>query len=294
MRHPFDQMGTAGGTEKTPKVKKRTSLTLAGSGRFGGNAVMSDPARVVSLYRYPVKGLSGELLKSVSLQPGATFPADRSFAIENGASGFDPAAPSWQSKIKFLCLMRNAKLAALETNYDDASGTLTVIKDGVPMVEASLKSEAGRAAIEYFFEEFMGREARGPVKVLEAPDHSFSDVAAKVAHIVNLDSVDDLAKSINRELHPLRFRANIYLKGWAPWSEFDLIGKTVRIGGAELKVTKKVVRCAATEVNPESAERDIDVPEAIWRKTGETDFGVYARVITAGKIVPGDKAEILD
>jgi uncharacterized protein YcbX len=255
---------------------------------------MSGPAKIVSLYRYPVKGLSGERLNTVSLTPDATFPADRAFAIENGPSGFDPASPSWQPKIKFLCLMRNAKLAALESNYDDASGTLTVIKDGVPMVEASLKTETGRAAIEYFFQDFMGREARGPVKILEAPGHSFSDVAAKVAHIVNLQTVEDLGATINKEIHPLRFRANIYLTGWAPWSEFDLIGKNLRVGGVEMKITKRVVRCAATEVNPESAKRDIDIPEAIWRKTGESDLGIYARVITAGKIALGDKIEILD
>lgn len=255
---------------------------------------MSDPARVDSLYRYPVKGLSGERLKSVSLMPDATFPMDRAFAIENGPSGFDISAPSWQPKIKFLCLMRNAKLAALETNYEDASGTLTVIKDGVPMVEASLKTEAGRAAIEYFFQDFMGSEARGPVKVLESPGHSFSDVAAKVAHIVNLSTVEDLGATINKQVHPLRFRANIYLTGWKPWSEFELIGKTIRVGGADMKITKRVVRCAATEVNPETAERDIDIPEAVWRKTGENDLGIYARVISAGKISPGDKIEILD
>ena len=254
---------------------------------------MSGPARVDSLYRYPVKGLSGERLQSVALTPDATFPMDRAFAIENGPSGFDPAAPRWQPKIKFLCLMRNAKLAALETNYDDASGTLTVIKDGVPMVEGDLKSEAGRAAVEHFFQDFMGREARGPVKVLEAPGHSFSDVAAKVAHIVNLGTVEDLAATIGKEIHPLRFRANIYLDGWKPWSEFDLIGKTIRVGGVDFKVTKRVVRCAATEVNPQTAERDIDIPEAVWRKTGENDLGIYARAISAGKIAPGDKIEIL-
>lgn len=254
---------------------------------------MPNPAHIVSLYRYPVKGLSGEKLKSVTLQPDATFPADRAFAIENGPSGFDPAAPSWQPKIKFLCLMRNAKLAALETLYDDASGVLVVSRGGVPMVEASLKTEAGRAAIEYFFQDFMGGEARGPVKVLESPGHSFSDVAAKVAHIVNFATVEDLAATINKEVHPLRFRANIYLDGWKPWSEFDLIGKTIRVGGAEMKITKRVVRCAATEVNPKTAERDIDVPEAIWRKTGENDLGIYAQVITAGKIADGDKVEVL-
>jgi len=255
---------------------------------------MSASARIVSLYRYPVKGLSGELLESVSLTADSTFPADRSFAIENGPSGFDPSAPRWQPKIKFLCLMRNAKLAALQTNYEDASGTLTVIKDGVPMVEATLKTETGRAAIEHFFQDFMGREARGPMKVLEAPGHSFSDISAKVAHIVNLDTVQDLGTAIGREIHPLRFRANIYIEGWKPWSEFDLIGKTIRVGGVAMKITKRTVRCAATEVNPETTERDIDIPDALWRKTGESDLGIYARILDAGKIARGDGVEILD
>jgi uncharacterized protein YcbX len=130
--------------------------------------------------------------------------------------------------------------------------------------------------------------------VLESPGHSFSDVAAKVAHIVNLETVEDLGAAINKEIHPLRFRANIYLTGWKPWSEFDLIGKTIRVGGVDMKITKRVVRCAATEVNPETAERDIDIPEAVWRKTGESDLGIYAQALTAGKITPGDKVEILD
>jgi len=230
----------------------------------------------------------------VSLEKDATFPADRAFAIENGPSGFDRAAPSWQPKIKFLCLMRNAKLASLETLFDDASGVLAVTKDGVPMVEASLKTEAGRAALEYFFREFMGGEARGPMRILEAPGHSFSDVSAKVAHIVNLASLADLGAVAGKEIHPLRFRANIYVDGWKPWIENDLIGKTIAIGGVTFKVKKRTERCAATEVNPDTAERDIDVPEALWRKTGDSDCGIYASVATPGEISQGDEVKILD
>lgn len=253
----------------------------------------ANPARVTALYRYPVKGLSAETLKSVTLSPEATFPADRTFAIENGPSGFDPAAPKWQPKIKFLCLMRNAKLAALSTRYDDASGNLIVIKDGAPLVEASLHSESGRAAIEHFFHEFMGREARGALRVIDGAGHSFSDVAAKVVSIINLASIDDLESSIGKTVHPLRFRANLYLDGWKPWSEFDLIGKEIEVGSVRMKIKKRIERCAATEVDPDTAERDIDVPEALWRKTGESDCGVYASVVSGGKIAEGDAIKII-
>src|SRR3972149_2170221 len=133
-----------------------------------------DPARVAALYRYPVKGLSAEQLPAVALGIGETFPADRAFALENGPSGFDAAAPTWQPKIKFLCLMKNASIAALSTRYDDESGKLTVAKGGRTLLEARLGEALGRAAIERFFQDFIGGEARGPERGLGAPGPRFS------------------------------------------------------------------------------------------------------------------------
>ena len=53
----------------------------------------SQPARIDAIYRYPVKGLSPQPLARTRLAVGKTLPADRLYAIENGPSGFDPAAP---------------------------------------------------------------------------------------------------------------------------------------------------------------------------------------------------------
>lgn len=250
--------------------------------------------RIAALYRYPVKGLSGERLSIVDLPTGGTFPMDRAFAIENGPSGFDPAAPSWRPKIKFLCLMRNAKIAALATRYDDKSGKLIVAKNGHLLLEASLHDTAGRAVIERFFQDFMGSEARGPVRVLEAPGHSFSDVAQKVISIINLESVRAIETSIGRKVHPLRFRGNLYIEGWPAWSEVGLVGRDLEIGNARLRIVKIIQRCAATEVDPETAARDIDVPDALYRLTGEDDCGIYAEVTAAGRIAEGDPVALAD
>jgi uncharacterized protein len=270
--------------------------------------IPAESARIASLYRYPVKGLSGEKLASVDLVPGATFPMDRAFALENGPSGFDPAAPTWQPKIKFLCLMRNASLAALATRYDDASGVFTVARNGKTVLEAKLADSEGRAAVEHFFQEFMGRDARGRIRLLEAPAalpseargqrgniqrHSFSDVAKKVVSIINLESVAALENSIGRPVHPLRFRGNLYVSGWPAWSETQLIGRELKIGDARLRVVKMIQRCAATEVDPETAERDIDVPDALYRLTGDDDCGIYAEVLTGGPIAEGDRLTLV-
>jgi uncharacterized protein YcbX len=252
-----------------------------------------ESGRVAALYRYPVKGLSAERLPTAVLGIGETFPADRAFALENGPSGFDLAAPAWQPKIKFLCLMKNAKIAALSTRYDDVSAKLIVAKDGRTLLEASLHDATGRAAIERFFQDYMGSEARGPVRVLEAPGHSFSDVARKVISIINLESVRALESSVGRKVHPLRFRGNLYVEGWPAWAEVGLVGRDLEIGSARLRVVKMIQRCAATEVDPETAARDIDVPDALYRLTGEDDCGIYAEATKAGRIAEGDPIKII-
>lgn len=240
-----------------------------------------------SIYRYPVKGLSPEQMPRVHLAPGATLPADRAYAIENGPSGFDPAAPSYQPKIKFLMLMRDEKLAALRTRYDDNSRTLTIRHDGRE-VAGDLGTAEGRAAIEAFFATYSADDLRGPPKVLVAPGHSFSDVAKKVVSIINLDSVAALEGVIGAPVDPLRFRGNLHVSGWPAWWELDQVGRELTIGDTRLKVVKRIQRCAATNVDPTTAARDMNIPKTLMQTYGHSDCGVYAEVITGGEIAAGD------
>jgi uncharacterized protein len=250
--------------------------------------------RIAAIHRYPVKGLSPEQLAFADLAIGQTIINDRRYAIENGPSGFDPAAPSWQPKIKFLMLMRNERLASLKTRFDDATTTLTVECGGRQAARGDLSTREGRLAIEAFFRVFMPNELRGPPKVLEAPGHSFSDLAAKVVSLINLRSVVDLERVTGAAVDPLRFRGNLHIEGLEAWDEFNLLGKTLRTpSGAELKVVKRIVRCAATEVDPTTGIRDLDVPETLQRAFDHTDCGIYASATAPGRIIAGDVLEVV-
>ena len=245
-------------------------------------------AAVESIYRYPVKGLSPERLDGVRLEPGQTLPSDRKYAIENGPSGFDPVAPAYFPKTQFLMLMRNERLATLDTRYEDARHTLTVRGEGRELARGDLSTREGRLAIEAFFRRFMPAELRGPPKVLTAPGHSFSDVAAKVVSIVNLATVAAIETVVGVPVHPLRFRANLYVAGWPAWHEFSLVGQEIAIGAARLKVTKRIVRCAATNVDPDTGMRDLTIPATLMQTFDHMDCGIYATVIAGGAIAPGD------
>jgi MOSC domain-containing protein len=244
-------------------------------------------ATVESIYRYPVKGLSPERLDGVRLEPGRTLPADRKYAIENGPSGFDPAAPAYLFKTQFLMLMRNERLATLDTRYDDASHVLTIRHEGHERARGDLATREGRLAIEAFFRRFMPAELRGPPKVLAAQGHSFSDVSAKVVSIINLATVAAIEALVGVPVHPLRFRANLYVAGWPAWYEFGLIGSELSIGDARLKVTKRITRCAAINVDPDTGMRDLAIPAALMQSFAHADCGIYAQVIAPGDIESG-------
>jgi len=246
---------------------------------------------IQAIYRYPVKGLSPEPLARVTLAPGATLPFDRAYAVENGSSGFDPAFPEHLPKQRFLMLMRNERLAQLRTAFDDATHTLTIVTEGKEVARGDLRTADGRAAIERFLAQFSADDLRGPPKVLSAPGHSFSDVARKVVSIINLASVAELETAIGAPVHPLRFRANLYVTGWPAWREFDLLGATVAAGSARLKIVKRIVRCAATNVDPNTGIRDLTIPATLAKAFGHMDCGVYADVVTGGEIAAGDAVE---
>lgn len=249
---------------------------------------MGDSATIVGLYRYPVKGLSPEPLAEVTLEPGGTFPWDRAFAIENGKHEFDPAAPKHFPKIRFLMLMRDERLAELKTRFDDATTTLTIHRDGSEALSANLMTAAGRAALEDFMRLHMGEELRGSPRVVHAPGFSHSDLPAKVVSIINMGSVRALEEKIGAHVNPLRFRGNLYVEGLAPFADHDWVGRRFSIGGVGLKGVHATVRCAATNVDPQTAARDMEIPATLMKLRGNADLGLYAQIESPGTIRPGD------
>lgn len=247
-----------------------------------------------ALYRYPVKSLSAQALDRVDIMADKPLPHDRRYAIAHGASRYDAAEPQWQPKAAFLALVRNARLAKLASHYDAETETLSIERDGREVVRGTLSDISGRAVIEQFLAAFMGEEARGRAHLAQAPNVSFSDVPEPYVSIIGLASIRDLERVTQATVDPLRFRANLYLEGSAPWQEFRWLGKEISVGAVRFKVEERITRCAATEVNPQSGDRDLTVLAALRRGFDHMDMGVYARPISDGAIAVGDKVDVKD
>ncbi|WP_439497267.1 MOSC domain-containing protein [Bosea sp. (in: a-proteobacteria)] len=249
--------------------------------------------RIASLYRYPVKGLSPEPVDRASLKQGAYFPGDRLFAIENGPSGFDPAAPVHQPKIKYLMLMRNEALARLRTRYEDESGTLVIAHEGREALRADTRTAEGQRSLSTFFSGFMPEELRGEPQLLTAPEgYRFTDSRSGFVSIINLASVAELGSRIGAELDPLRFRGNVMVEGLAAWAENDLVGRELSTpSGIRLRAIKRIERCAATNVDPTTGARDQQIPKALMTHYGHVDCGIYCEVLAGGTLTGGERLE---
>lgn len=249
--------------------------------------------RIASIYRHPIKGFTPERLDTVALSPGAPFPCDRLYAVEDGPSGFDPDQPAHISKTRFTVLAKIAQVAAARTAFDETTGVLAATAAGHPDFSDRLTVEQGRQAFAGWLAALLGPAAEGPLRVIEGPGHHrFTDHPQGQVSIVNLASVRDLGARIGHTLDPLRFRANLYVEGWPAWAENSWVGQTLTLGGAEATVFKPIVRCAAVGVDPIKAERDLDLVKALFDQLGHVWCGVYVQVAAAGTLATGDIAEV--
>lgn len=250
-------------------------------------------AHVTSIHRFPVKGLSAETLDSVELEADRLIPFDRRFAIAHGSAPISPAAPDWLPKAHFLQVMSVPKLAALETRFDDATATLEILRNGRHIASGELTSRTGCTVIEQFFAAYTKNDLRGAPKIVDLGRRGYTDVDAPFISIINLASVRDLERVVGKPVNPLRFRGNLLIDGIDPWAEMDWVGKTLKIGTATLTVEEIIGRCAATNANPETGQRDLTIPHDLQRGFGHTQCGVYVRVTGAGRIAAGDTIEIV-
>lgn len=248
--------------------------------------------RIAQIFRYPVKGLSPEPKDSVDLTTGREIPGDRAYAIAHGSTVFDPARPQHLPKDKFLMLMRNEKLAALRTRYNDATSELIVERNGKVVARGRLDQPVGRQMLEQFFAAYLRDEVRGSPRIVRAEGHTFSDVPLACLSLINISSVRELERVMGRHIDPLRFRGNLYFDTGMPWQEFDWVGKRIVIQGAGSSVVlegvERITRCAATNVDPETGARDLNVPKTLQRAFGHADLGIYAKVVEGGRIAVRD------
>jgi GntR family transcriptional regulator / MocR family aminotransferase len=276
---------------RQPALARRhraSSSSRRNKSREAGHAM----AVVSKICRYPIKGLSAQPLSSVVLEAKRPFPFDRVFALARPGAPIDVDDPQWAKKGLFVMLMLDEGLARVSTHLDEETLQLTVMRGNQLIASANLAEEEGRKQFEELIAQLLPGTSSCP-KLVRSRDGHFMDKPDNVMSLINLATVRTLEEQWGYEIDPLRFRANIYIDGAKPWEEFDWVGGDIRIGDAMFAVDRKNGRCGATNVNPATGRRDLDIPGSLRAAFGHKNLGVYLMAREGGRLSVGDDVSTL-
>jgi GntR family transcriptional regulator/MocR family aminotransferase len=240
---------------------------------------------------YPVKGLSAQPVSSIDLIEGKPFPNDRQFALARPGVPLQADNPKWAKKGLFVMLMLEEALAKVQTHLDPSTLRFDILSGNQTLLSVNLDGAEGRTAVEAFFRDLVPTLPAAPTLIRSHEGH-FMDKPDNVISLINLATVRSLEKQWGTEIDPLRFRANLYVDTGRPWEEFDWIGADIQIGSSTLQVDRRNGRCGATNVNPSSGIRDMDIPRSLRANFGHKDLGVYVTVSKGGTIAINDKVTL--
>lgn len=225
----------------------------------------------------------------VALTAGKTLPFDRAWAVAHDASTADGSA--WVSCANFSRGAKAPKLMAMTAKLDEATETLTLRHPDKSDLTFSPDNDTD--ALIDWTADLLPQDRAKSSHIVRVPDRGMTDTDFPSISILNLASLDDLSDKIGTELSIDRFRGNLILSDLPAWDEFSWIGKTLRIGTAELMVKERITRCMATTANTQTGVRDADTLGALQDNWGHKDFGIYAVVTKSGHVSTGDTIEVL-
>ena len=248
--------------------------------------------KVVELWQFPIKGFGGSKKEFAILKPNGCFPNDRHFAVSVGQKITTNVSPgTWLPKAHFLQLMSHEAAAEYTCHYQitNSQQHLELLHHGKSCLCVNPAIESERQEFEDFIATRFANQLLGKPRLMEFDNQAYTDQSTPLISIVNKASLKAFATATKTLPDNRRFRINIIMDGENAFAEADMIGKTLRCGEVSLLVEKSVGRCAAINVDPETACRsNKDYVKFMRKHFGHSNLGTFAKVLHGGIINIGD------
>jgi hypothetical protein len=253
---------------------------------------------ISSINYCPVKSLSFQSIKSCDIKKNLGILNDRIFAFSRSVD-LEKAVlieknPNERKLNNFLTLKNSPVLNKYNFTYND--NKLTLMLDEKELISISAEDPEQRSLLSKKLVALENLLIK-PISLLKNKEFPFFDTSHSnnvfnSMSLINLNSVKDFEKKINKKVEFQRFRGNFYVDGIEAWEERNWISKIIKINNVSFKVEKNIPRCVAINLKPKTDNNTLNLLQSLKKTYNHFDMGVYLIALDDGKIEVGNKLDV--
>jgi uncharacterized protein len=259
-------------------------------------------ATISSINYCPVKSVSFQTTKKCKIKKNIGIIGDRVFAFAKDldldqAKLFEKKPDERKGKWgKVLTLKNSPALNKYNFIFNDDKLTLTLKDKKILTIDINQFTE--RQALSNKITE-LENSLKQPIVLMNNYDNPFFDtsISNKVdfvnsVSLLNIQSINDFQKKIDKKIETSVFRGNICIDGIEPWKEREWIGKIIKINGVSFKVEKNIPRCVAINLKPQTDDNSLNLLQLLKKTYNHFEMGIYLTALDDGEINIGNSINL--
>jgi uncharacterized protein YcbX len=250
--------------------------------------------KITSINYCPVKSVSFQSVKNCKIKKNIGIVGDRIFAFAKDLDReqsklFEKSPDERKGKWnKVLTLKNSPALNKYNFIFKDEKLKLTLKDKEILSIDINQSNE--RKALSNKISE-LESSLKQPITLMKNDEFPFFDtsISKKVDFInsvslLNIQSINDFEKKVNKNIETSIFRGNICVDGIEPWKEREWIGKIIKINNVSFKVEKNIPRCVAINLKPHSDDNSFNLLQLLKKNYNHFDMGIYLTALDDGEI----------
>ena len=256
---------------------------------------------ISSINYCPVKSVSFQTIEKCEIKKNIGIIGDRVFAFAKNldfdqARLFERSPDERKGKWnKVLTLKNSPALNKYNFIFNDKKLILTFKDKEILTIDTNQPDEREKLSNKIVELE---DSLKQPIILMKNKDFPFFDtsISKKVdfvnsVSLLNIQSINDFQKKIDKKIDTSIFRGNICIDGIEPWKEREWVGKIIKVNGVSFKVEKNIPRCVAINLKPKTDDSSFNLLQSLKKTYNHFEMGIYLTALEDGKVEVGNKIE---
>ena len=251
-------------------------------------------ATISSINYCPVKSVSFQTIENCKIKKDIGIVSDRIFAFakdldQEQAKLFEKSPDNRKGKWNKVLTLKNSP-ALNKYNFIFKDEKLTLSLKDKEILTIDINQLEQREALSNKISE-LESSLKQPITLMKNHEFPFFDtsISNKVnfvnsVSLLNIQSINDFQKKIERNVESSIFRGNICIDGIEPWKEREWIGKIIKINNVSFKVEKNIPRCVAINLKPQTDDNSFNLLQSLKKTYNHFEMGIYLTALDDGEI----------